>query len=632
MTRCISKGFTRHFGVICSHHQWLARLDCLSTDFGTDLVQHYFPLCSRSILAKAQLYSWVNTITGRTWLVEVGDSNEVHDVSPGSLARGYMGYDVVDKAPSCLRASSSSPTAESFEHVVSTCGFTGETEHTENPARPWEYNEGLRSMVALDSETAGYDRTGHRILNGEYVDKECLCTSYLINVEQEPCGNAAQSLDLTRERLWMMATCGLNSIPHNWTKSLTTIGEAFILLESWNWPAIIISTLQHPKILVERCTTEACEIDERGYCRTKQAVDRACFCADLSYESCGKGCQNFETRIAYVNWLHQTCGAVHGWHGLPKDWKRLAQPSPQDLIPWQWPVIGSEDRDPLLHITLMLLNFLVISVNFGSHMFGSRYVPSGLLLLSTPRHWFFRGISIVAFQILGNWMNALVIGNTPGHEGISILQMVLLWCSTPRLAWLLCLLTTIQPLEDVDLTAAASALWAEIILQALSSYHLLMTIVYGFEHGFYFGRLAGVEKGGSALLMYCGALMWLIVVGLTLLQLMKTNSVFLRRWHRIDRSCKSLDGGHIVSFDERFAWIDEQFAHYWMGRFRGIYYPAPRIHDNGRSNGYGSINNIPGNRIVESAGTKSLYALAIISMILLSLSQLLFWIGLMDIM
>jgi hypothetical protein len=631
MTRCITRGCTRHFGIICTHHQWLARLDCLRTDFTADLVRQYIPLCSRSILAKKQLYSWINTITGRTWLTEVGDSTEVQDISHLSLVAGYIEYEVVNKAPLCLRVSSSLLTAENFQHITSSCSFTGQTKHTGNAARPWEYNEGIRSMVALDFATAGYDLTHHQILDGQYIDNECLCTSYTIDINEEPCKERAQSLDLTRERLWMMATCGSRSIPYSWTKNLRTIGDAYIFVENWSWPAVIAYTPQHAELLVRKCATDACEIDERGYCRTKRAVERACLCRDVSYSLCGWSCKDFEARISYVNWLHEACGAVHGWHGLPEDWKQLAQPSFLDMIPWHWPVIKPEHSKPAPYSTLMLFNFLVTIINFGCYMVDSYRVSHGFPLLSIPRHWFLRGMSMIGLQVLAYWINALIIGSTPGYEGTSNLEMILLWCSMPRLTWLLFLLIGIQPMEKIDLTAAASALWAEAVFQALSSYHLLKTIIYGFKHSFYFGRLVEVDTGGSAQLMYFGALMWLIVVGLTVLQCMRIDSIFLRRWHKIDWSSRSFDGEPTARFAERCAWIDEQFAYFCMGRFKGISHQSSGSGTRRHYTNYGSINNVPDHHTIREAGTGSLYALGLTSMILLWISQLLFWIGLIAI-
>jgi hypothetical protein len=631
MTRCISKGCTRHFGIICTHHQWLARLDCLRTDITADLVRRYYPICSRSVLAKAQLYSWINTITGRTWLVEVGDSTDVHSIYPHSLVKGFMNHDVIMEAPLCLRASSAFPTMEALQHIASSCSFTGTTKHTGNAVRPWEYDEGMGSMVALDFETAGYDLTHHEILDGLYIDKECLCTSYTIDIKQEPCKDSAHSLDLTRERLWMMATCGLRSLPISWTKDLRTIGDAFVPVQDWSWHAVIASTPQRAKSLFEKCAIDACEIDEGGYCRTKHAVERECICHNISYRLCGKSCTAFEIRISYVHWLHRVCGAVHDWHGLPEDWKRLAQPSPLDIIPWHWPVTGTQYAKPVPYSTLMLFSSLATIVNFGSYAIDSR-VSHHFSTTSVPQHWFLRAMSIAGLQIMAYLINALIIGSTPGYEGTSTLQVVLLSCSMPRVAWLPLLLIGIQPMEMVDLTTAAAALCAETILQALSSYHLLMTITYGFEHSFYFGRLASVDRGGSAQLMYWGALLWLIVVGMTVLQCTRFDSFLLRRWHMIDWSSKSVDGGQMRWFVERCAWIDEQFAYYCMGRFKGIYHPLQGTRNRAHPLGYGSINNTPGQSIIEPTATGSLYVLVVTSMIFVWFSQLLFWIGLIDIL
>ena len=160
MTRCTHRQCTRHFGVICTHHQWLTELSCLSIEFSPSLVSMYLPFCSRSILAKSQLIHWIRTVTDRTWLVEVGDTNGVYSPSPMSLTGGYTTVGVISKAPTCLAESVFDPSAEPFQHVIASCSFTSDTQNTGNAARPWEYRESQHTMVALDFETAGYDLTG----------------------------------------------------------------------------------------------------------------------------------------------------------------------------------------------------------------------------------------------------------------------------------------------------------------------------------------------------------------------------------------------------------------------------------------------------------------------------------------
>ena len=96
---------------------------------------------------------------------------------------------------------------------------------------------------------------------------------------------------------------------------------------------------------------------------------------------------------------------------------------------------------------------------------------------------------------------------------------MLLWCSIPRLAWLPVLLICIQPFEAMDISVAASSLVAEIILQFYASYYIVLTVNYGWKHGFYVGGLEGAEREGPARIMYAGALMWFVMIGPALAQL-----------------------------------------------------------------------------------------------------------------
>lgn len=226
MTKCTSRRCTSHFGVICTHHQWLTQLSCLSTGFSSNFVRAYLPYCSPSVLAKAQLFRWIHTVTGRTWLVDVSDANELQSLSPASLAGGYEAVSVTNKAPMCLTNSASAPSMEPFQHVIASCGFTSNTRHTGNAARPWEYSEPQRSVIALDFETVGYDVTQHDIRYGDYFDKQCFCDTFSTDLRMEPC--SGPGLASTRERLWLNATCGLTSLPDNWTEGLQTTTYAYI--------------------------------------------------------------------------------------------------------------------------------------------------------------------------------------------------------------------------------------------------------------------------------------------------------------------------------------------------------------------------------------------------------------------
>ncbi len=198
-------------------------------------------------------------------------------------------------------------------------------------------------MTALDFETAGYDLTGHDLHHGHYFDRKCFCSAFTIDSKEEACSHPTQMIDVTMERLWIHATCGSTSLPDHWTDGLRTTEFKYIPTQDWDWPKCVADIPYQVKSLSGQCTTLACEIDSSGYCNVKRAVDRACFCRDFSYDSCGGSCHIFETRMDYVQWLHDLCGNVPDWHGLPDNWRRLAAATPLDLIPWRWTLQPSND-------------------------------------------------------------------------------------------------------------------------------------------------------------------------------------------------------------------------------------------------------------------------------------------------
>lgn len=268
---------------------------------------------------------------------------------PVSLAGGYTDLSVIYNAPSCLTGSVSAQSMERLQHVVASCMFTGTTRHTGNAARPWEYSESLQSMIALYFETVGYDITRYSIRDGDYINKECFCSAFTVDQKNEPCLGSGQ-MDLIKERLWMNATCGSMSLPGNWTDNLKTTEFAYIPIDDWHWPMCVTDMPKQVIELPDQCATDACKIDSNGYCKVKRAVDRACFCRDIRYDFCGGSCQIFETRIDYINWLHDLCGNVQDWHGLPRNWRQLAAPTSLDMIPWRWTVKPSNSSNSA-HIT-----------------------------------------------------------------------------------------------------------------------------------------------------------------------------------------------------------------------------------------------------------------------------------------
>ncbi|KAI0518305.1 hypothetical protein F5B22DRAFT_600701 [Xylaria bambusicola] len=618
MTKCTSKRCTSHFGFICTHGQWLTQLSCLSVEFSPDVVRPYLPYCGRSVLAKAQLYQWIRHITGRTWLVDVGDGNGLQNLSPASLAKGYAPFDVTYDAPACLTSSASTPSMELFQHVIASCSFTGLTQHTGNAARPWEYSASLKSMIVLDTETVGYDLIQRSLGGGDYFDKECFCSSFTMDTDNEPCSRPGQDqIDLTKERLWLNATCGPTSLSDHWTDRLKTTGFAYIPVEDWQWPRFVADMSKRVAELPDKCATDACEVDSRGYCKVRRAVDRACFCHNISYESCGSSCQMFETRIEYVKWLHDLCGNVHDWHGLPDTWRQLAAPTVLDLIPWRWTMKPSKDSDaanitgvepiratetcPSNEWKLGSLALVNLSALLAAYIGGRTTIHRLVRSFSwhvSPRCWVFNGIVVASLQLLANWLNAFLVQTSPGYEDVPLVQSILFWCTMPRPTWVLILLLGVKSFEPMDLSPAKSFLFAEIILQFLSSYYMVMTVNYGRQHNFYFGGLERVERGGSANVMYAGALVWLAFNTLAIFQLLRVL---------------------------RYMRLKEKLTRSLMDEIR-VSEETPLKRGEGRDKEYGTLSGEGINKRVSQKVPVGLYGVVVITM-LLWIAQWLFWGG-----
>ncbi|KAJ5710520.1 hypothetical protein N7488_004676 [Penicillium malachiteum] len=349
-------------------------------------------------------------------------------------------------------------------------------------------------MVALDFETVGYDLVGGHIKDGDYFDKGCFCGTFTMDLEEEPCSGPGQ-LEFTKERLWINATCGPTSLPDDWTEKLMTTQFSFIPIEDWRWPMCVADMPKHVTELTDQCTTDACEIDSSGYC--------------------------------------------NDWHGLPDNWHQLAVPTPSELIPWGWTIsrflgltITNVTSLASASVTEIcpanewkLTSFALVNIStFLAVLLGLRIrlCPNKR---SSQKHsytwsWLLKGAFIVALQLLANLLNALIVQSSPGYAHIPVLQLMLLWCSVPRLTWLaMIFLVDAQSSEPRNVSMAASLSFAELFLQSLSSYHMMMTINYGREHNLYFG---GRKIGQPATFMYAGALMWLITVGMALIQLTRT--------------------------------------------------------------------------------------------------------------
>jgi hypothetical protein len=129
--------------------------------------------------------------------------------------------------------------------------------------------------------------------------------------------------------------------------------------------------------------------------------------------------------------------------------------------------------------------------------------------------WLLTGPATVVLHIASNAIAAYLIKSTPGFGAVDIGQLVLLWCTRPRLAWMIVVLLPWQAKDAIYLSVASSTLLAEIILQAIGAYYMGIATNYARRQKFYLaGRLTNgrTPRERDALIMYTGSIMWLSVI------------------------------------------------------------------------------------------------------------------------
>jgi hypothetical protein len=512
----------------CILHTHITQLSCLKNHFSPDLIGRYLPYCSRSPLAKAQFYHWIVQATGRTWFVDVGDAADVQKLTPASLVDGYVRIDVAGKAWSDLTDAKSAYWREHFRGVIASCSFTGMPLHIENIAEDSDSDAVKYIKSSLGSETAAYNLTQHSVPYGDYFDKACFCNNFKLDSE-EP----YRRIDMTEQRLWMNATCGPKSLISNGTSNLLTTESAYIAKEDWTWPSCAVDIPKAVLSLTDDCVERACKIDSSGYCEKTIAINRSCFCNQISYDSCGGSCHLFETRIDYINWMHRLCRDVEGWHGLPQDWQRLARPTPQDIIPQQWPITPhiytDEDRiqgscassDSML-VGLILLNVASLHAAFFTWRLDIQRILRNVLWRSSSWSFIVYGSSSAVVQLLGYWLVAYTIRSTSYFSHVPVYQLILFFCALPRPAWLKAAFFSLQNSDVMTISMAASALWSELILQIPTTYYMFTTVSYAWDHSFWRNSMEIAKQVPYAREFHAGAALWLLIsfLGFALIVLM----------------------------------------------------------------------------------------------------------------
>jgi hypothetical protein len=132
--------------------------------------------------------------------------------------------------------------------------------------------------------------------------------------------------------------------------------------------------------------------------------------------------------------------------------------------------------------------------------------------------WLATGPAAAALHVGSNAIAATLIKQTPGFGHIDVLQLTLLWCTRPRLAWMVIALVPREAKRQIYFSVAASTLVCEMLLQIIGSVYMGIATNYARRQKFYQeGHLSHTQGGKDAHLMYVGSLLWLVVLAFALI-------------------------------------------------------------------------------------------------------------------
>ena len=394
------------------------------------------------------------------------------------------------------------------------------------------------SVVSATDMDGGFDN------NTLYLDQSCFCT-HTFDDFPYVCTGCDSDYDRTALLGWYNATCsnatGFPNMPADWASQLLFFTDNNIIQSNFSWPKCLGEAACTPGLndTEVSCTSTRCQMDDTGNCTATLSVDRSCFCQDLSYDiSCSGSCSLSWERKEKLQWLNQTCSSAPSWAGLPSNWTSLLNIQEDELLPWHWGVqiiesstnitdsTGAPHSQHICPSTAAKLGAYAavnVAIAFLVPILGRRTVINRLTfgLCGKPwsRMWPLTGAISNGLQLGSNLINAYYVKSVPGFEKVPIRELTLLWCTRPRLAWLIVALLPIQANEAMYFSVVASTLSAEIILQMLGSVYMGTAANYGRRQHFYIaGHLAKAPDGTNAQIMYAGALLWLVVIGYAILR------------------------------------------------------------------------------------------------------------------
>ncbi|KAH0547871.1 hypothetical protein GP486_008388 [Trichoglossum hirsutum] len=269
---------------------------------------------------------------------------------------------------------------------------------------------------------------------------------------------------------------------------------------------------------------------------------RSCFCSNVKTASCPGMCTTGESPASYINWVLKTCtiysnstikpnatSNVNGFKLEWKDYQTLGEDAYAALFPWKWQLqyqpnvtIGANAssyacpsiQKKLASFAIINIVVFIFAASLGRRTWIKKYTGGRCGKRDHHDAFILTAFLSVILNLTANLINAAIIRRNPGFRHINIGSLFLLWASRPRLAWFAALLVNVQSEKQMYWNLGASAILAEVILQAVGSVYIGITGNWARRYHFYLvNHLSNVPHANDALIMYGGALLWLVSIG-----------------------------------------------------------------------------------------------------------------------
>lgn len=397
-------------------------------------------------------------------------------------------------------------------------------------------SENLGTIQAkCTSERCFVDSDGFCSSTGTYLEQDEFCG---LAHYKKTCPNACTTgLGPTENLLWWNSTCGDQDLPNNW-KDLLIVGlpsNAYLngSIEAPSCAASQDSCNNYIISLQDKCSSTRCILDADDQCTSNATfLNQECFCAPLGFDTgcpgaCPGACKAWDEQQTFRSWVFNECRNLTGWGGL--HYSQLDSNGvvwiANDFIPWDWRVkpdqcpngLEADYQCPsnaakLGSFAAANAAMLIAVPLIGRRTFINK-ITMGLFGRADSKFWTTSAIIVVLLHLLGNLINAALVRATPGFGHVPIGYLMLLWCTRPRVAWFSVFLINFQAPQAMYFSVAASSLLAELVLQLISLYYMVLVASFAAKKGYYHeGKLDGLPWKNHALTMYAGALLWLIII------------------------------------------------------------------------------------------------------------------------